>query len=174
MKTSREYQDEIGHWAEKNFDYIDQVGWGLIEELGEYCRAILKHKQNIRRHALKGGRNYEIDLKDSIADGMIFCLHWAYIHEVFISFEEAEKCDKDLNENEIISCILVYLSRMLMLHVDGAFSVDSARSVAQLIFNGFAMLAKSRGWDWQKILRMTWKEVSKRDWRKYPTDGKTK
>ena len=36
----------------------------------------------------------------------------------------------------------------------------------------FAMhLCAMRGWDFEQLVRSTWEEVRKRDWRKFPKDG---
>lgn len=206
MKTAREYQEAIGAWAEHNFTYIDKVGFGIIEELGEYCHAILKSRQGIRRHALKGStemkkvktspegmraqaaadarkkqEKLDEELSDCIADGMIFTLHWAQANETFISFEEARaycEANAEMVEFECISLLLQCMSLLIRLQtrefVYTAPELIPYRQCGQRIFNGFAMLAKSRGWRWENLLASTWEEVSKRDWIKYPTNGKDK
>lgn len=205
MKTSREYQSEIGAWANHNFTYIDKVGFGIIEELGEYCHAILKSRQGIRRHVLKGGlppmeriktspegvkaqatadakkkqEKLEEDLADCIADGMIFTLHWAEANETFISFEETRQYLRQNNEMIELDCIAMLLqcmSTMIRLQTNGieGLGVEAFRGPSQRIFQNFAMLAKTRGWKWEPMLLATWTEVRKRDWIKYPENGKDK
>lgn len=183
--NARELQKEIDQWAKRNFDYFDKVGWGCIEELGEYCHTVLKFNQKIRRQALKGEGNwadqqarisqFNLDLKDSIADGMIYVLHWCELNETYVSFEETRQyCERfvDSSELEAISILLQCCSTMIRLQLDDAVHPESYRGPGQRVFNNFALLAKSRGWDWEPNLFATWKEVSKRDWKKNPQDGK--
>lgn len=193
MLNAREFQQQIDSWAKNNFTYMDKIGYGMVEELGEYCHEILKSKQQIRRHALKGGvkdkdkaavafqqkhRDFALDanLKDCLADGMIFTLHWTETMETFISFEETEayvRNFQDYNENDAIAMLLQCLSCIFRLAAEEHDPNVLPRTEAQRTFNNFALIAKVRGWNWFEILCDTWTEVRKRDWQKYPTDGKT-
>lgn len=185
--NSREYQQAINAWAKSNFTYMDKIGYGMVEEIGEYCHHLLKSKQSIRRHALKGGRRaaseaYNVqallnsELKDCLGDGMIFTLHWAEVNETFISFEETEQYCLNFgdvtNEYEGIATLLQCLSTVFRLE-HGENDLPP-RTEAQRTFNNFALIAKIRGWSWQDILQETWEEISKRDWTRYSINGKDK
>lgn len=97
-KSLDDYQYEVGKWAEKNFkregrvyEAIDPF-YGVVEEVGELSRAILKGKQNIRSYAEFA--NTDIDtvkdaikekeakvqakIKDAIGDIMIYLLDYCY------------------------------------------------------------------------------------------------
>lgn len=190
MKTSREYQREIDAWAKHNFTYIDKIGYGMIEELGEYCHAILKSKQGIRRLALRGGvkvvaqeatfkwKKLEPLLKDAIGDALIFTLHWAEANETFISFDEVETYIenwKDRSENHTIGMCLSVLAQLFFFADEKENRENNfCRTDAQRVFGNFALLAKSRGWDWKIILHAVWDKVSRRDWVKFPTNGTSK
>lgn len=43
-----DYQWAVGAWADRNFGGIDTGPVGLVEEVGELCRAWVKRKQGIR------------------------------------------------------------------------------------------------------------------------------
>lgn len=47
---ARQIDNEIHDWATRNFPNTDRVvsALGLAEEVGEFCRAVLKQKQGIR------------------------------------------------------------------------------------------------------------------------------
>lgn len=110
------YQSEIGEWAYDNFgrpklisraehDFIhtNDPLLGMMEELGELCRSVLKSKQKIRI-----GEDHLAKEKDAIGDLMIFLLDY---------------CNR-------------------------------------------------RGFSASEILKITWEEVSKRDWVNDPVEGK--
>lgn len=97
-KSLDDYQHEVGTWAKKNFDREDRVYeaidpfYGVVEEVGEMSRAILKGKQNIRSYAKLANTDIGLEddpikakelkiqakIKDSIGDIMIYLLDYCY------------------------------------------------------------------------------------------------
>ena len=68
--TFKKLQDEQKPWVEYNFPGREwwQPIFGVMEELGELCHALLKRKQGIR-----GTEKEHLDkIKDAIADATIF------------------------------------------------------------------------------------------------------
>lgn len=181
--TIRQLITEIGAWSIQNFDYLDIVGYGILEELGEWAHAQLKFKQKIRKGSKLSVEDFQLkfraDTKDALADCMIFLLNWCFVKEVVLSIDEAVQhianADKSKQDQLVsIGLILSALSQIFILQ-ETNFSDDPImrRPYAQRIFNNLAMMCHLNGWNFIKVLSNTWEEVSKRDWRKFPKDGLT-
>lgn len=177
-KTAREIQDEIIAWAKHNFEYQDIVGDGMVEEIGEFCRARLKFKQKIRGQAGKSEEEREDkrdeDLYDAIGDAGIFCLHWSGIHGGFLSFDTADRfatVASDMGENEILGHLLQVLGRIIMFADSRHVHEDEYRIAGQRYLDHLAALANKHDWDLQHVIKVTWNNVKQRDWIKYPKTG---
>lgn len=181
-QTAKDYQIDIDEWAQKNFPYQDRIGLGMCEELGEYCKAILKSNQKIRGyHASK----IKLDKKDALADTLIFLLHYAECNRTFLTFYEAESEMATLgSEGEFAILAVIYqnLSSILRLSDPGYRSHRSKedqeaapRVHGQRLMNALFALAWNQGFKdpVRDIIEPTWREVKKRDWKKFPKDGLT-
>jgi NTP pyrophosphatase (non-canonical NTP hydrolase) len=72
-----QYQRDIGAWALRNFpnDTRQDVALGLVEEVGEICRATLKQVQGVRgSHEI-----WEDEIKHEIPDVFIKLCHLAEV-----------------------------------------------------------------------------------------------
>lgn len=78
MTSIGEFQREIGSWALRNFpnDTRTDVCLGLVEEVGELCRATLKKAQGVR------GREqaWEDQIRHEIPDVFIKLCHLAEVY----------------------------------------------------------------------------------------------
>jgi NTP pyrophosphatase (non-canonical NTP hydrolase) len=72
------YQRAIGAWALRNFpnDTRQDVALGLVEEVGELCRATLKQAQNVRGSYA----SWEDEIKHEIPDVFIKLCHLAEVY----------------------------------------------------------------------------------------------
>jgi len=78
VTTINEYQAEIGPWADHNFpnDQRHDVALGLVEEVGELCRATLKQAQNVRGSYSQ----WEDEIKHELGDVFIKLCHVASVY----------------------------------------------------------------------------------------------
>lgn len=181
MQTCREIQREIAEWASRNFCYIDKIGLGIGEELGEYLHDTLKSRQRIRSHYLvsnktEGECKAELDekLKDCIGDCMIYVLHYAEVNGTFVSFEEGldyAQSRMDYPEFTLLSFLFTNVSRILAM---ADVAADTPRVECQRTFNNLCALAKIKGYGnpIKRVLMPTWNMVKQRDWIKYPKTGR--
>lgn len=182
MKNAREYQQEIHAWAKENFCYQDRIGYGMAEEIGEFCHTNLKYLQKIRGHAgsedeRKRLKQFHLDLKDCLGDAIIFLLHWTEEAETYVSFEQADAYAQqtvEVSKVEILSMMFQNVGRIMYLY--GTIQMDEGanRNSAQRLLNNLAAMCSKYHWHFvHDILEPTWKEVKKRNWRKFPKNGLT-
>jgi NTP pyrophosphatase (non-canonical NTP hydrolase) len=73
MLTFRQLQRENAEWAERNFgarpsDRSPWVVFGIVEEVGELCHALLKQHQGIRG----SWDEHEAKAKDAVGDILVY------------------------------------------------------------------------------------------------------
>lgn len=153
MKDWKELQTEIGDWAGKNFDFHGpQLGVG--EEIGELTHNILKSHQKIRDTDLD-------DMKDALADAMVFLLHLRYL---------VEHKQAPTNSGDELFVQLGRLHREVGALIQAPL-IPEFHDRMQIMLEDTAQMF---GFNLLEQVNDTWTNlVSKRDWRKFPKNGLT-
>lgn len=81
MKTLAELQTEVGEWTERNFSDRDVVdpALGMVEELGEFCHAVLKLRQGIR--GVDDAAAFRMEA-DALGDLLIYVLDYCNLRGI--------------------------------------------------------------------------------------------
>ncbi len=160
-------RDEIGQWADKNFD-VHLPELGVAEEIGELTHAILKREQKIRGEASKKTQS---EIVDALGDAAIYMLHLAYKQKITPNFI------RELAPMQTEFTILGALHRasgnlILNLH---EFKMHSVTMVEWAVtFSHLWNFAALHNLRLLNLTQAVWTKVSKRDWRTYPINGLTK
>lgn len=136
---------------------------GCIEELGELTHAVLKLGQDIRGPAAK----HEEQMIDSIGDLSVYLMgvmSWA-------NYEPNPKLGIDPVHGSLhrMAYDVGVMNRYYLIEQEALYY----QAPIDNLVKGMMLFCDGRGWGYQEILETTWKQVSQRDWIKYPTDGRT-
>lgn len=186
VQTAAQLGDEILAWAKHNFPVQDTLGLGPLEEIGEWAQYILKCSQGIRKGA-KQSEGEKLRIKDegcldSIADAMVFTLQLAAIHKVELDFgvmDSYVRVNRKENMWWALGAYLVYLSQWFIRVVGqprrfSNYQDPEKRIFLQGLLNNLGLLSALSGNDpVVDCLLPTWNQVKTRDWKKFPTDGRT-
>lgn len=168
-KSIAEYIKQVGTWSKKNFDYQDKIGLGVVEELGEYAHAELKFRQKIRGYDTMA--KAEEARLDALADATIFLFNLAYTHRVKLSWTETPQINNQGKEHA-----MKYLAKALGKISDWILDRCYSSLIVGHLLNDtlyyIALIARCHGTDLiDDVFLPTWREVKKRNWRKYPKNG---
>jgi NTP pyrophosphatase (non-canonical NTP hydrolase) len=138
---------------------------GICEEAGELCHAQLKLEQNIRGTT----REHETEMIDAIGDMMIYSMNFlSGMKEKVASFTGRTDVTVAGEEDQ----------KVVRQAVKAAFRLTgklvekpSAKGVRD-IMHQLSYLCALKGWDLEKIVRLTWGIVGQRDWKAYPDTGR--
>lgn len=160
-------RDEIGQWADRNFD-VHLPELGVAEEIGELTHAILKREQKIRGEATK---KTKIEIVDALGDATIYMLHLAYKQKLTPNFiKELVPLDKEFP----ILGALHRSSGNLILNLH-QFKMHSVTTIEWAVtFTHLWNFAALHGLGLLGLTQTVWTKVSKRNWRTYPINGLTK
>ncbi len=160
-------RDEIGQWADKNFD-VHLPELGVAEEIGELTHAVLKREQKIRSAASK---KTQFEIVDALGDAAIYMLHLAYKQKLTPNFI------RELAPMKTEFTILGAMHRaagnlILNLH---EFKMQSVTTVEWAVtFTHLWNFAALHNLRLLNLTQAVWTKVSKRNWRTYPINGLTK
>jgi len=162
--TLQDLQKSLYAWQIYNFGEQDdeRIILGICEEAGELCHAILKSEQGIRGTP----EEHEAAMKDAIGDIMVYTFNYlSGIEKDIPSFlpDKTPPTDDVVKVRRAAMTIFRNVAKM----TDSKTVDADARSLVYSI----NYLCALKGWNLEEILRETWAEVGKRDWRKYPQTG---
>lgn len=163
--TLQDLQESLYAWQIYNFGEQDnrRVLLGVCEESGELCRAQLKMEQGIRG----GAAHYEAALTDAIGDIMIFLLNYVSgLGEVFPTFSAKRDVEK-IEDPAIIRQAIFAVYRTIGKLLDEPTSMLRVQHITNVLIH----LCAIRGLDLEGVIRGTWMEVGRRDWKKFPKTG---
>jgi len=171
-ETLQDLQVCLYDWQNYNFGKQDneRVLLGICEEAGELCHAQLKGEQDIRGDKKK----HDEEMIDAIGDMMIYSMNYlSGMKAKFPSFTAREDVEK-VDESEESGVKVVRRAVLSAFRMAGKIveSPNQENLVRQLVHH-LAYLCALKGWDLEKIVRLTWKvEVAPRDWKKFPKNGR--
>jgi len=99
--TLNELQEEQWEWTEKNFENQPAYHpvYGVVEEVGELCHALLKGEQGIRGNA----ELHIEEAKDAVGDIMIYlagvCTHYGFNMQECLDNAWREVKERDWKKN---------------------------------------------------------------------------
>ncbi len=161
-------QREVGAWAWKNFKEKAQGTnplLGIIEEVGELAKAILKKDQGIRGTPEKHDR----DAVDAIGDIMIYMMNYlnvleidmltvsstVYLHRVDMSYDTV---GNPPSMHQIRKDLVILISRSLSkMH-------ESPGQSFGVIMTYLDMFSRTYGMTLLEVVEKTWSIVGKRNW----------
>lgn len=191
-RTTAELIELVGQWAVKNFEYRHGSHWGMMEELGEAARGVLKHIQGIRGFDVESV--FEAHMKDSFADVMIYLCDFCFRRGAFFTFNRNQlsptltpNTPEELIATHALQCIATMMNHVTCeegvatlqqpqrrpVYVNTAVAqVQIYNLVAQRMCTIMEMWAQFYGWNLEEITWAAWDSiVSKRDWKKNRESG---
>lgn len=154
--------DEVKSWSQHNFpnQTPENCLLGCIEELGELSHQILKTEQKIRKPSPE-------KIKDAISDFNVFLCHFCVLCDydfngMFNRSMSEERYTIDVPVTTLIFELLDSLNELIVTRSEDA--VDE-------VLDNMNRICVKLGVIMEEELLITWNEVKKRDWIKYPTDG---
>jgi len=148
---------EITEWAAYNFDtHIPELG--MVEEIGEYAHQLLKAAQSIRETS-------DADAKDALADIGIYFLHLCGLKKIIL-YTDYRVAERTLWYH--IGKLSQHAGKILECAAEDE-RPDS--NDLEAFWSHLKKVAQISGWDLHDLIKETWAQVSKRDWRKYPKTG---
>lgn len=164
-ETIADLQDSIYDWQIYNFGEQDKelTLLGVYEEAGELCHAQLKMEQGIRGTS----DTLEAEMRDAIGDIMIYSMNFLSSIGKQITLYRLEPAVTTDNRRvrQAVASVFHGAGRI------NAADPNSASMVDQMVIT-LANLCSLKGWNLEEIVRATWREVGKRDWKKYPGTGR--
>lgn len=137
---------------------------GIFEEAGELCHAQLKLEQGIR-----GSREgHELAMRDAIGDISIYMMN--YLSGIGVALPSFS-ARSDVSSTDDQQCIRK--SVMSIYRLAGKIDCSDPHSEHRVkhLISGLLYLCALKGWILDEIIRETWAEIGKRDWRQYPESG---
>lgn len=179
-----ELQKEIYVWKERNFGgtFMDghQMLMGVAEEIGELSHSFLKYEQKIRVN-----EDHIENMKDAIGDIFIFLCNYLTEKGIVVGCSMNEEfhpsgfyCKDDLIRSKILD-LYIYLGIITKYHnmvkTIEEHNVDDVKTLISLysvhVIHTLMEMCWAKGWDFEKIVLNTWKDVKDRDWKKNPKTG---
>lgn len=162
--TLKDLQTSLYHWQHYNFgpQNNDRLLLGINEEIGELCHCVLKKMQGIRGTPAEHNNN----MKDAIGDIMIYTLNYLSGLKIDMPNFVPNEAQPTNDEDKIIKATFVIV-RCGAKMTEAKHAGEAARKLIAAL-NYFCAL---HHWKLEAILRETWKEVGKRDWKRYPETG---
>ena len=164
IKRMLELKPEVKLWVEHNFGSCDKEDsiLGVIEELGELTHCILKRKQGIRETSA----NIE-SLMDAVGDTLIYLITYDNSTKGLLEHCEIEEGYQFEN---LVECILYAINNVNELN----YSSEIINATAlECIIEAICNICELEEIDSIICLDSAWLNVKARDWKKYPTNGKT-
>lgn len=169
MLNLNQLQQEVKEWSEYNFgDQSPELPlMGLIEEVGELAHAVLKTKQNIR--AIETGA-----IEDAVGDIVIYYMDYLSRINFKIPANTKEFYGIDLYQMTI-----PHIGRAVGMICNGyiysRYKYLSDWTVGHLLTCLATFCAQyDPPINFEAAVEATWNEVKQRDWKTFPTDGRTK
>lgn len=167
MNSIRRLTQDIGDWTNRNFARPEKRGLGMVEEIGEYCEALVKMDQGVRK------KNKQ-DIRDAIADCQIFCLCFCFHHDLELTRLEVDTflyLETRNNKFHCLANILRGLSKVMEWVAEDGQDAEYLRGPLQLVMNNLGRLAFIHNINWWLNLNKIWSQVRQRDWIKWPGNG---
>lgn len=169
----RRVMAEQKEWSISNFgpttaDNVNDPIFGIIEELGELSRAVLKKKQGIRGSA----EEHDAAAFDAVGDMLIFMIDAANRTDTPLNWERAVSHFDFLRGHSFTACAA------MVVHNCAALGYPCPVYVREFAFNSMLAatfkMAEFTGTDPLDAVIRTWNEVvAKRDWKASPDNGIT-
>jgi hypothetical protein len=162
---------QVGVWADRNFNDKRWAELGCVEEIGEAAHCVLKRFQGIRGYEKEP---YFLEkFSDALADIIIYLCDWCYSHHAFFAFgRNHENIMQVTHEDErrIIVHLLQAAGNMLSYplvfpndHIPYG-EIGQYNMVAQRMATGVECWAHIYGLDIRLLVSATWAQVGKRNW----------
>ncbi len=162
--TIQDLQECLYAWQKYNFGEQDneRVLLGICEEAGELCHAQLKMEQGIRGSQ----ESLEAEFVDAIGDIAIYMLNYVSgMGELIPAFSTSDDIAK-IEDPAIIRKSVFAVYRTVAKLVE-----EPSMARIQHITNVLLWLCGIKGLNFESIIRDTWREVGKRDWKQFPKTG---
>ena len=164
----RDLQPEQKQWAEYNFDGVraHHAPLGMIEEVGELARALLKAEQGIR-----GAEDqHRARMIDAVGDITIFLADYCNVRG--IELPEPRSWTIPVSSLHIhVFLVHVRLSHLLKNEM---YRTSDYLLLADVggVMDALGEFCRAANIDIHQAVMDTWREVKQRDWRKYPQNGR--
>lgn len=167
MRTSSQLAHEINTWGNKNFTvFMPEIG--IVEEVGEAARCIIKRAQKIRGY--EDPVFFEMKFADALADAGVYLFDFAGRAGIPIQFEPEAPVGQE-DHHDLIAYILENLRRMVLDAAHGTQPTQISQISTQRVWNGLYWWAQMENLHLPTIVNDTWESVQKRDWVKDSAKG---
>lgn len=163
-ETLFDLQKELYRWQIWNFgeQEAERVILGICEETGELCHSLLKSLQGIRGTP----EEHDSNMRDAIGDIMIYSIN--YLSGV------DERMPSFLPDNTPPTNDETMLRRAAFTIFRNVSKMTASKTIdtdARSLFYSLNYFCALKGWNLEQILRETWADVGRRDWKTYPKSG---
>jgi hypothetical protein len=164
----------VGRWSKYNFSHRRAPHLGVVEEIGEATRCVLKRIQGIRGFDKEDF--FMAQFSDALADTIIYLADWCSERNAFFMFGRNMHLPAKLtidDQNRILTHLL-QASAVMTQQADRepaelrAIDESDYNMVAQRICTGLEMWGQVYDIDLRLTVAVTWAKVSQRDWTKHP------
>lgn len=166
-KDFTELQTEVYKWQVYNFGVppASHLALGVCEEIGELCHAVLKMEQDIRGSKEK----HLADIKDAVGDASIFLMNLC--SSLDHKYKVPEKTTNYRNCDAARLALKCFHSVSFMAQYASDGYPDLAVNSTHVINISLIRLCQYFNWEFKEVVMETWKEVGKRNWKKFPKNG---
>lgn len=172
LKTLQQIQFELKQWTIMNFGNQPRIHpiFGMMEEIGELSHAHLKQQQNIRN------KDYLAAKKDAVADTVIYMLNYYNIFNIDIPTTITDSVFKTFSNTSDMYLCRAFLQIGKLAKYNNTTKIGKSTPsnlYCNYIFQALKAYSIKEGFDILTVVNDVWEEVSKRNWKKYPTNGLT-
>lgn len=155
---------EVGKWSHLNFGDDQEPYLGMVEELGELSRCLLKRKQKIR--GFDDPAFFFQEFVDAIGDIGIYAANFAYNNKLYVSWPKVGIYPPE-NAVKYIANACCWLSKLLN-------AVEASNDQEKWLYNfllEIATIAKLEHMELDSVVNVVWSRVVLRDWKQNSHNG---
>lgn len=167
MLDLQQLQHDVHEWSVYNFgdQSAENSLCGLIEEVGELAHAWLKTNQKIR--------GPQADMTDAIGDIVIYLMDYT----ARIGFKMPPQTRESFYGVAMYKVSIPYIANAIGMitnnYIHGTRNKAPSSWQVGYLLSMLATFCANNHLDFEAAIIKTWSEVRLRDWKQFPTDGRT-
>jgi hypothetical protein len=165
LLTFPELTQAVGPWSKRNFGEKQDPFTGMVEELGELSRCLLKRLQGIRGY--DSPVFFRTAYVDALGDISIYAGNFSYNKNIVCEWPELAGKVGSVNYQVYIGRACYWLSHLIQIP---EHKNDMNRWLHNFLIE-IAFLAQLEGLSLKEVANETWQSVSLRDWKANKEDG---
>jgi hypothetical protein len=158
----------VGEWSKRNFGDKQDPYIGMVEELGELSRCVLKRFQGIRGY--DSPVFFRTNYVDALGDICIYTANFAFNNSIVTTWPDIRGKVGYVSYRKILANSLFWLARLGEVP---EVEVDTEKWLYNFL-TMLSWLAFEEGLVLKEVANETWLTVSVRDWKVNKEDGDVK